>query len=348
MLPGKIGVRVEALSDARWTRIERDLFTKLQQPHVVSPVAPARRPSVAWAAALAAGIALLFGAVARPWGPYRSELRMRLATTDATSQFTVGESSLSVAAHSLLMVDGDDERGIDVVLDRGSVTCEVAPRRGRPPFLLDAGEVRVRVVGTRFTVTHHEAETAVDVDHGTVEVFAGGVRAVLHDGDHWPARPVATAPPVRDSGPPRAASLPPGGELPAPTPPAPSRSPHKHAAVASGHADTSGHADSEPDETPAPEASDGPPPAPAGPPSQEVFEDAARLERTSPAEAAAAYRRLAAGDGAWAPTALFALARLQIDRGDRAEGVRLLRTYLAKYPGGINAEDARELLRRAR
>lgn len=346
IVPERIGVRVEPLSDVRWARIERDLFAKLQEPARVATVAPPRRQwSIAWAGALAAAVAVVLGIIVPPWGAYRPDLRMRLATTDGASQFTVGESSLSVAAHSLLMVGGDDERGIDVVLDRGAVTCEVAPRRGRPPFRLDAGEVRIRVIGTRFTVTHSDAETSVDVDHGTVEVSAGGTVAMLHDGDHWPPRP---APPRlgRDTGT-ASASSPPISTW-TPTPPAssaPSRPPRKHPRGV-----TRPHAEPEPEETPPAVETSAPPPtpAPAPPPSQEIFEDAARLERTNPDEAAAAYRQLAGGGSAWAPNALFALARLEIDRGNRTEGVRLLNDYLTAYPRGMNALDARELLRRLR
>lgn len=345
MLPEKIGVRVEPLSEARWSRIERDVFAKLQEPGKIQPLPAARRPSVAWAAALAAALAILC-VVVRPWGSSRPDLRMRLATTDGTSQFTVGESSLAVAAHSLLMVGGDDERGIDVVLDRGAVTCEVAPRRGRPPFRLDAGEVRVRVVGTRFTVTHNEAETSVDVDHGTVEVSAGGKLSVLHDGDHWPPRP---RPPALDraTGPGPAALLAAAPPTPAPPPPtAPPRVPRKLRGVKPSHAEP------EEGEAPAPEVSANlPAPAPSATEehaTQQIFEGAARLERTNPEQAALAYRQVASGGSVWAPNALFALARLQIDRGNRAEGIRLLKTYLAEYPHGMNADDARELLRRSR
>jgi hypothetical protein len=79
------------------------------------------------------------------------------------------------------------------------------------------------------------------------------------------------------------------------------------------------------------------------PASQQAFEAAARIERTNPA---AAYGEPADGATAWAPNALFALARLEADRGHRAEATRLFNGYLVRYLRGINADDARELLRR--
>ncbi|HXX65715.1 MAG TPA: FecR domain-containing protein [Polyangiaceae bacterium] len=353
-LPQKMNVRVEPLSDARWTRIERDLFAKLQEtlpePRESPPVIAARRVQVGWLAA-AAAVLIALGAIVRPWGAYRSDLRMRLATADGESQFTVGESALAVAAHSLLMVGGDDERGVDVVLERGAVTCEVAPRRGRPPFRIDAGEVRIRVVGTRFTVTHSQSETSVDVDHGTVEVSAAGTVAVLHDGDHWPPRPAPLPPVVRDARPPAALASVPSSTAP---PPSASTAPsHPSRKRVRGVAPS--HAEPDADEVPPPEVNAPPPevsPAPPAtapePAAQQVFEDAARLERTNPDQAAAAYRRIAGGGGEWAPNALFALGRLQMDRGNRTEAARLLNEYLAAYPHGMNADDARELLRRLR
>jgi hypothetical protein len=84
----------------------------------------------------------------------------------------------------------------------------------------------------------------------------------------------------------------------------------------------------------------------AAPSASDLFDTAARIERAQPDQAAAIYRRLASGDTPWAPNALFALARLEADRGHRADAVRLLQAYLARYPRGMNTEDARDLLRR--
>ncbi len=364
-------VEVEPLSEARWSRVERELFAKIEGEALaaggpvssragagnISPSRTGRSVARAWwaAAALvsAALVVVVFahrtmrreaaaGEPSARWGD-----RFTLATTDSTSQFTVGESALTVAPRSLVMVSGDDDQGIDVVLDRGRVTCEVAPRKGRPPFRLEAGEVRVRVTGTKFTVARDETTTTVDVERGSVEVTSRGVVSQLQEGGHWPSGVAQAAsvpaPAALQSAETSAAAM----ESPAPSRLHSRRRGHKpHPALTA----TTPPAPAEPapreatpSELPAPAAGSG-----GASESQRAFEAAAKLERSNPEAAAVAYRELANGATAWAPNALFALGRLEVDRGHRAEAIRLFDAYLGRYPHGINADDARELLRHMR
>jgi hypothetical protein len=338
-------VEVEPLSDARWARMERELFAKLDEEQEIDARArgPSRLRAVTWAAVAVTVVSAVL-AIALSGRAMHPDDRVSLATTDSASEFTVGESSLTVAPRSLVVVSGDDDHGIDVVLDRGTVTCEVAPRRGRPPFRLNAGEVRVRVMGTKFTVTHDEDETFVDVEHGALEITSRGVVTVLHDGGHWPDAVL----PSRTPSPDLASSSSSGACAPMAPLQARSQARATHirrpAAVdtsASFSEPTAEPAASEPSVTSAPAMA-------VVPAAQQAFEAASRSERTNPVQAAAIYQQLAAGGTAWAPNALFALARLEMDRGQRAEAARLLNAYLTRYPRGINADDARELLRRMR
>ncbi len=343
-----VEVDVEPLGDPRWSRIERGMFTRLE----VSPTdgdekrVAARRLWIGGACALAAAAAAVL-VVGRSSVLAHSRDPVRLVTTSSPSRFTIGESSLWIEPSSLVLVSGDDEHGVDVVLDRGTVTCEVAPRHGRPPFVVDAGEVRVEVVGTRFTVTRGPAETSVGVDHGVVEVAVGGVVTVLHDGERWPAptgsaiepAPAGTAPvrPASPSDPWNTTSIesPVAADAPAA---AATHSPSAARRIAPQSASPS--VPSPPVSVTAPAAS---PPSP-----QELFESAARIERTRPDDAAALYRQLVAGGTGWAGSALFALGRLEADRGHRAEAARLLEEYVTRYPRGINVDDARVLLSQMR
>ena len=333
-----IEVEVESLGDPRWSRIERGLFARLDQPAppTVVRAAPAWRGLAfgSLAVAAAAGAVVVARGVAR--GP--SQEPARVVTTASASRFTIGESSLLIAPSSVVLVSGDDDRGIDVVLDRGSVTCEVAPRHGRPPFVVDAGEVRVQVVGTKFTVARSVAETSVAVEHGVVQVAVAGTVTVLHDGERWPAPP--PAPPVDFESP----VAPQGPAVAAPAQHASHPRPAVVAAPPSAIASSAGGS-SRTTSTSDPAAA--PPHQPAPQPSpQDLFESAARVERLRPDDAAAIYRQLVAGRTDWSESALFALGRLEADRGRQDEAKRWLEQYLARYPGGINADDARALLRR--
>jgi hypothetical protein len=368
--PGQtLNVEVEPCSDARWARIERELFAKLDAApapvelpidHLVEDLLARPAPkSRAWMAAAAtlgaiAATVTLVAFLRTSTPPVAIADPVILTTTDTAMQFVVGESELTMAPASRVVVTGDDARGVDVSLDHGTVTCEVAPRHGRPPFRVDAGDVHVRVIGTLFTVTRDPA--SVSVTHGVVEVTAAGHVTVLHDGERWPSAPGAAA----AGGDPRLLA---GHDVSVATAAsAPSKAKSRRrgakAHLASGAAPADdGYADDTPplDDPPAP-ANPAPasaPPAPTDTPAiatasaaQQAFEAAARSERAHPDRSAATYRQLAAGGTPWASNALFALARLQLDRGHQSEAADLLRSYLVRYPAGLNAADARELLSR--
>jgi transmembrane sensor len=59
-----------------------------------------------------------------------------------------------------------------VVMPQGEAVFDVAADKARP-FLIDAGDRTVRVVGTRFDVRHRGSELSVTVERGVVEVRPG-------------------------------------------------------------------------------------------------------------------------------------------------------------------------------
>jgi len=319
-------IEVEPLSDARWSKIERSLFEKLERGEGASAPeshedAKPRRPWRAAAlaiAAIAAAVVVFFGV--KTWwlapGAGMAANPSRIVTGASDSHLALGETSIDVGPDSALLVSGDDDHGVLLVLDRGKVTCEVAPRRGRPPFVVQAGGVRVRVIGTRFTVTRNGDDARVDVAHGTVEVSARGAVTLVHDGETWPGESASAAAPTAA---PQAAA-------PAPQPTVSADEPAPAPQLAAKPAA------SKPDAlTP-----------------QQLFEQATKLESRDPSRAIGIYRQLASSGGAWAMNALFAWGRLEADRGNRGEARRILGDYLARYPKGPNAADARALLERMR
>jgi hypothetical protein len=75
------------------------------------------------------------------------------------------------------------------------------------------------------------------------------------------------------------------------------------------------------------------------------YDRLAALEPHDPDAALAGYLALVRGTSRWADPALFAAARLAVDRHDR-RAETLLEIYLQRFPSGANATDAKQLLTR--
>jgi hypothetical protein len=315
---GALGIELEPLSEARWARVERAVLEAsiggAIDRHVPQAQIGRWRP--------APGLLVLAGALAAiaggfAWRVLQPEAHggaTRVETAANGSHVEFGESTIDVGPTSAVRLLGDDSHGVVVTLDTGRVECDVTPRRGRPPFVVEAGSVEVRVIGTHFAVVRAGESVGVDVQRGQVEVVSNGQRSLVSAGSHWPSlSEVSPQAPV-----PTAMSAPPARDV------------------------NTGRAAIEPRATPlAPRA------IPALTP-REQYEAASRLEAEQPAAAITLYRELAHQGGAWGENALFAVGRLEADRGNQDEARRLLREYLVRYPVGPNANDARQLLDRLR
>jgi hypothetical protein len=209
-------IEVEPLGDARWSRIEQSLMQRLEElppaPRAIAPK-PAKRLTprvVAFASsaafAMVAAIALL---IARPWwsassGPSassssfassassRAAAPSRVATEASPSHVTIGDASIDLSPESGIVVR-EEEHATVLVLERGEVALHIAPRPKDRPFLVEAGEVHVRVVGTEFSVRRAGVSAVVTVRKGVVEVTARGEVARLTAGGAWPDEGVASA-----------------------------------------------------------------------------------------------------------------------------------------------------------
>jgi len=302
---------IEPLDKARWDRIERNLRDRLDDEPVSGRAIreeKAPRPVIGFVlAGAAASLVCVFAwNHLRPATPHVTEhpaaTLTRVETRDAPSHLAVGESSLDVAAHSVARIDGNDDVGVNVSLDRGAIDCEVTPRHGRPPFIVHAGDVTVRVVGTHFHVDHADGLTHVSVQHGAVEVESHGEKTLVAAGSTWPTEHAAISP----------------EDLP--------RVQTAHSAIATSAPSATGSA-----------------PAVVVPSPRERYDRAAAIESTHPDEAVSIYRELAAGEGSWAMNALYAEARLELERGNKDSARKRFAEYLQRYPTGPNANDAREL-----
>lgn len=335
-----VNVQVEPLSEQRWSKIERALWSRVAvEPPGVAPESSPQRLSMRSRAGLlvaavvcALGVALLVGRILPE--PSLVEQPSRITTGASPSHLALPGLSLSVEPQSAVVVGADTAQGLLIVMDRGSIVCQVAPRPSDSPLVVQAGDARVRVMGTRFRVTRLQESARVEVLEGVVEVSSRGRVVRLRAGETWapeamPAVPVPVVPaiettsavaPIRNA--PALANrsvLPPSRARSAPAAPRAAEAPAASALP----------------KTPEPSR-------------QAIFEQATALERSDPARASELYRRIDSGSDSWAQNALYARGRLAASHGNRAEARQLLQRYLERFPRGNNADDARAVLRRLR
>lgn len=170
---------VEPMSDVAWARVERGLWSRLDTGATNQlPVASRRR--WLWVAvptlAVAAVVTLLF---ATGLFGSRSEVPVvaivdpvepsRVVAGTAPSAVSFGDAHIDLAAQSAIVMSREGESP-SVLLERGKATFAVAPRRDRAPFVVRAGDIVVRVVGTRFIVSRSDEQITVAVEHGLVDV----------------------------------------------------------------------------------------------------------------------------------------------------------------------------------
>jgi len=101
-----------------------------------------------------------------------------------TWRFADGSLASALGATTALRVERDDRAQTRLELSAGSARFDVRPRAGRP-FVVQAGEVEVRVLGTRFELARRtNGSVDVAVAHGVVQVAAAGETVLLRAGEH--------------------------------------------------------------------------------------------------------------------------------------------------------------------
>ncbi len=123
------------------------------------------------------------------------------AEAESTTLLNDGSRILLGPGAALEVLD-NDESSFVCVLRRGRGTFDVKPG-GPRRWRIEAGPVRVEVIGTRFTVDRNKSRVSVEVDHGTVLVrgdrvpdgvqkLTAGSRIVIDASE----RPMASAAPA--------------------------------------------------------------------------------------------------------------------------------------------------------
>ncbi|MFZ5892047.1 MAG: FecR domain-containing protein [Myxococcota bacterium] len=320
------------VSEARIMRLWGGVSARLEQP---------KRGYGRWlvVGTAAFGVAVLVGVV-RFRGteavPQTSVWEGALLETaaDRMSVSLVDGSKLTLDPSSRVAVQDRSASAVKLVLEQGRLACDVTHRPGRS-FVVMAGGVEVRVVGTMFSVTRERAEgalrVAVQVERGVVEVRSPGERGEVtrvEAGHGWSQLTRTETPSATGSAP----SLP---------PPQVSASPEEQAGPEPERADpapVAGRKSSKPSDAP----SDATEARAAS--AKELFEQASGLWREGrAAEAAQAYQSFLSTypRDARAGLAAFELGRLRMDRlSDLPGALRALERAVALAPGSGFREDA--------
>ncbi|MEM9072134.1 MAG: FecR domain-containing protein [Myxococcota bacterium] len=93
-------------------------------------------------------------------------------------------STLVVSADTELQVNENTGRHVDLGLRRGEALFDIVPN-GPRRWEIDAGPLRVRVLGTRFRVVRSVRRVEVHVERGRVQVVGDDVSTVLEAGQSY-------------------------------------------------------------------------------------------------------------------------------------------------------------------
>jgi transmembrane sensor len=318
----RIVVDVPAAESSR-DRVETAVFARLdairaaERAAALSADRPGVRPWMYLAAAAAAAVAVTLVIAVRREPSSRSDPAtapsLVVTPVGGSSRFTVDDAVIDAGSDTEVEVRAADPGEVTFVLARGTIDCDVAPRKGRP-LRVRAGDVVVEVVGTRFSVARTPG-VRVDVTHGQVRVRTPGGEFLVGPGERWSEGGAATA----TAGSPGAAVRGPA-EIAAP----PSAG---SAAIAAAVASNSDEGAAQPAKPPVVRSS------------REAFQAAQRLEPHDRRAAARAYRAVASGDGAWAALALYSLAELDASSGLPRDALAAVDEYLRRFPRGAGIED---------
>ncbi len=254
--------------------------------------------------------------------------------TPAPQPLALVESRLALADGSVAVVaPGADVRiaeesatAVRVVQRAGSVRYDVRPAADRR-FVVEAGGVRVEVVGTAFTIAVEAEGARVRVDRGQVRVDDGARRIDLRAGEELLVTPV----------------LPTAPATPVPAEPAPRPTQTTSTPAPPPFADLIERADDARAEGRLADAADllraAAAAHPADPGLPTAYFTLGRIERTlgRPTQAADAYRRCrASAAGSLAEDALVEEAEALADAEHFDESREAARLYLDRYPRGTH------------
>ena len=155
-------------AQAAWMTLDRVLA-----PHAASreDAAPVAAPRFSRRGLLAGGGAAIAASIA--WVALLSGGTSYATAVGEIRRVPLGDGSIAAINTASAIAVRLEETARDVRLDRGEAWFQVAKDRNRP-FVVAAGRVRVRAVGTAFSVRRGDGGAHVLVTEGAVEVWAAG------------------------------------------------------------------------------------------------------------------------------------------------------------------------------
>lgn len=119
-----------------------------------------------------------------------------IAADESTALVPLADGSrLEIGEHTRLTPKAGPAERVELSLERGKTTFDVKPG-GPRMWVVDAGPVIVRVLGTRFTVARDGEAVRVMVERGKVQVEGGGATTILVAGQEWKNHATPASTPV--------------------------------------------------------------------------------------------------------------------------------------------------------
>jgi hypothetical protein len=187
-------IPVEPLDDERMTNIERRIVTGAADAAARGANAPMRAPRFGLAMAVALTVVVAIGAGFAGWqlrgGGEPSEViaaePVRVNTTGERALLDIGDARIESDLQTDFTVTRPDG-GVLITMKRGKVELSVDKRGTRAPLVVAAGDTRVTVVGTRFSVDFGDGTNGVDVrvTEGVVKVERHQQEVRVAAGQAW-------------------------------------------------------------------------------------------------------------------------------------------------------------------
>ena len=174
-------IPVEPLDDERLTNIERRIVAGAADAAAEGQASGLRAPRFGWGMAFALTAVVAIGAGFVGWqlrgggsAPVVAAEPVHVNTTGDRAVLDIGDARIESDPLTDFTVTRPDG-GVLVTMKRGKVELQVGKRGNRTPLVVAAGDTRVIVVGTRFSVDYGDGTNGVDV-----RVTEGVVRVERH------------------------------------------------------------------------------------------------------------------------------------------------------------------------